>query len=198
MVEPHIEVGEPFPMVRVTDFEGRGRQTLVGFHLEQGESRLALFTDRGKELWSVRPGREVRTPLGRTYPHAYNLKWLGVLANPRPDGGRIVTVSTQGGSWVCAVEIWTPEGRRVAEYFHPGWLFAARIFDFDGDGREEILLGGVNNSFADAPEGDSGATLVVLDPLRVEGQGTAMPEDDRQITDCPPGKSKPFFFSRAS
>lgn len=184
--------GQELPFIHLLDFKNRGRQTLVGFRLEGGSSefRLALFGAGGKMAWSVRPGREIRTPLGRSYPHAYDLRWLGVLTKPRPDGGQIVSVSTQGGSWVCVVEVWTLEGKRVAEYFHPGWFFTMRIFDFDGDGREEILLGGVNNSFGDSGEGDQGATLVVLDPLRIEGQGTVLPDDDRQVAGLPTAKER--------
>jgi len=53
-------------------------------------------------------------------------------------------------------------GKVVGEYWHPGHLLHLAHVDLDGDGREELLLAGVNN-------GHHAATLVVFDPSNVSG-----------------------------
>lgn len=74
------------------------------------------------------------------------------------------------------------------------------IADMDGDGAEEILLAGVNNSYSEVIEEDGkdyGATLVVLDSRRMGGQGPVTGRDDRVIAGAAPAGEKAVLFVRA-
>jgi hypothetical protein len=96
----------------------------------------------------------------------------------------LVAGGHDGGSWVYQVAIFTAEGKLVADYIHPGWFFDMLIADINGDGVDEIILGGVNNGYR---EQNYGAALVVLDSRHVWGQGSVPPGDDRQARDRPSG-----------
>ncbi|PIQ63462.1 MAG: hypothetical protein COV99_02475 [Bacteroidetes bacterium CG12_big_fil_rev_8_21_14_0_65_60_17] len=54
--------------------------------------------------------------------------------------------------------------RPLATYHHPGAFYTLVSDDVDGDGYDELLLGGTNNSM-------DRAILAVLDPRRIEGMG---------------------------
>jgi len=55
-------------------------------------------------------------------------------------------------------------GRTIGVYHHPGAFFTLVSDDVDGDGYEELLLGGTNNSM-------DRAILAILDPRRIDGMG---------------------------
>ena len=130
-------------------------------------------------------GRAITTVPGTTILPRYVVGALGVLRKPRPDGGRIVVASNHATSWAQQVAILTADGRQVAEYWHPGWLRHMRITDLNGDGAEEIILGGVNNAYE---QQGYAATLVVLDPARVFGQGPVPLGNTRRIKDVADGQ----------
>jgi hypothetical protein len=65
-------------------------------------------------------------------------------------------------------------GKVVGEYWHPGHLIHLAQADLDGDGRKELLLGGVNN-------GNHQGTLVVLDPSKISGSATPKEMQDHQF-----------------
>jgi hypothetical protein len=37
------------------------------------------------------------------------------------------------------------EGHRIGEYWNPGYLWTLDVIDVDGDGQDEIVVGGINN-----------------------------------------------------
>jgi DNA-binding winged helix-turn-helix (wHTH) protein len=146
---------------------------------------LYCFRSDGSVAWTTRPGRTVTTAYGATVMSRYWPNTIRVLKRPRPDGGRIIVGSHHYFSWTQQVAVYTASGKQVAEYWHPGWLFKMAVADLDGDGVEEIILGGVNDGFRSL---GYEATIVVLDSRFVSGQG-AVPEDDlHQIKDVPPGR----------
>jgi len=55
------------------------------------------------------------------------------------------------------VVLLSTDGRVLREYWHSGVLTQIALADVDGDGKNEIVLGGVNNGYR-------AATLIVLDP----------------------------------
>jgi len=166
------------------DLDGDGRKELLfpyeNIDREGQPGVLYCFSSNGDKLWTHPVGRELRTVgTNRVYPANYTLVWIRVLKKQTPSGGVILVGGHRGGTSLFVVELLTKEGKRVGEYYHPGWLWAVETADLDGDGYDEILLGGVNNAYGIIGNGKHGTTLVVLDSKRVEGQGPVPAGDDR-------------------
>jgi hypothetical protein len=128
------------------------------------------FSHSGEVLWTHK--MDVNGLLnngGVPIPGSFTPRYVNVLNRARPDGGRIVVAGNRGGGGTYLVEILRPDGAPVARYLHHGWLEACMTHDVDGDGWDEIVLGGVNNAYAN--EFKYSATLVVLDSRSVAGQG---------------------------
>lgn len=159
-------------------------------------SGLYLYDHKGSMLWKrpIRPGRQVLMENGDVAANEFRFNVIGVLSQPRADGGRIVAGAHRGPGALYLVDIYTVDGRKVAEYFHPGWFFSMAFWDMDGDGIEEIMLGGVNNARGDASKGMYGATLVALDSSRVEGQGWSPVGDPRRVRGLRLGTEKAAVF----
>lgn len=189
----HFRFDEPrgvknaHPQVLFSDLGGDGKAEVLYnyFPIDQrtgevpdGGAELYCFSEDGTTLWTRKFGSAFITPAGRPYPAArYHLLVLGRLRKPRAHGGLIVAGGHHAGSWVFELALYTADGRKVGEYLHPGWLSTMLIADVNGDGADEVVLGGVNNGFGDH---DYGATLVVLDSRQFGGQGPVPPGDDRQ------------------
>lgn len=60
-------------------------------------------------------------------------------------------------------------GREQQSYWHPGQLEQVLIHDIDLDGKNEIVLGGINNAY-------ERACIAVLDPSHISGCGPTTPE----------------------
>jgi hypothetical protein len=60
-------------------------------------------------------------------------------------------------------------GRELQSYWNTGGLNMVLLQDLDGDGNLEIVLGGINNAYRRA-------SIVVLDPSRVDGCGPTLPQ----------------------
>ena len=70
----------------------------------------------------------------------------------------------------------------LREYWHSGYLDKFFVQDLDGDGRPEIILGGISN-------GSKAATLVVLGPNDFGG-ASVEENPDYQLLGFPPGVEK--------
>jgi hypothetical protein len=64
------------------------------------------------------------------------------------------------------------------EYWHPGRLHEIDRMDLDQDGSAEILLGGISN-------GETAATVVVLDPGRMNGRPKVSKFPRKALLDLP-------------
>ena len=73
-------------------------------------------------------------------------------------------------------------GTVLGEYWHSGQLSYGDLADLDGDGNQEILLGGMSNGY-------HAATLVVLDPHDLGG-ASLEENPDYQLQGFPPGREK--------
>ena len=89
------------------------------------------------------------------------------------------------------VAILSGDGKLLREYWHPGFFWDLAILDLDGDGTEEILLGGVNNARRTA-------TLVVLNPNEMEGAAAEPGKPRFEFQGFPRGRERARVFFHPS
>ena len=169
---------------KFVDLEGNGKISLL---LGVGDL-LYCFRSDGTLAWTRAPGRQTFTLQGQVLPAVYDISLVDSLEKPRRDGGRVVVGAHRGPGALYLVEVLTANGTKVAEYFHFGWFFALKIGSLGQSGHEDIFLAGVDDVTSN--EGKYGATLVVLDPERVEGQASTMTGPGRALKDVPPAHEK--------
>lgn len=146
-----------------------------------GIGPLVCYSSSGQELWRFVPDSIVRTPR-EEFPPPY---WTSVFAVAPlgPHGApRVLVISRHHLYYPVQVALLAPDGRVLREYWHAGHLREALIYDLDGDGRPEIILGGISN-------GGKAATLVVLDSDTFAGASTEQ-NPDYQLLGFPRGVEK--------
>ncbi len=173
----HLPHRRDYPEVVFSDCDGDDKDDVLFVYfpvdektleIPDGGAQLWCFGEDGKPLWQRKFGTAFTTPLGRTIPDArYQIRVLGRLKKPRADRGLIVAGGHRGGSLAFQVALYTSEGEQRGVYVHPGWVFSMVIVDLNSDGKEEIILGGVNGPYS---EHGYGATIVVLDSSKLTGQ----------------------------
>jgi hypothetical protein len=185
--------------------EGRLRRTWIGdvtgrsspgilfvaVPLSKNEvGRLYCFDSRGKRLWDFTPGdHPVVDGSGELLLPPYNSTSLHVFPAEKVSDGRIVLTSLHHLEQPTQVAALGYDGRLIGEYWHPGHLPYSAQADLDRDGREELLLAGVNN-------GNHAATLVVLDVRGIVGQVSPTEMNDIQygIRGMAPARQKRVVF----
>lgn len=156
------------PLIRDVDADGR-MEILFNFHPiphRKEAGRLICFSDTGKALWTFSYAAELSVGEREFIPlfFGHHLRWLQI------EGISMVLIVLRHATWypARAVLLEPSTGTVLAEYRHPGFIEALTLFDFDGDGVDELVLGGVNNP----GDGLGHPSLAVLDlPFRTQ-EGT--------------------------
>ena len=156
------------PRIWFADLEGKGHTSVLFSYLPAPDSQphsstLICYSDRGKEKWSWKPGRELPEltgDLGTFWTFS-----IGILEAQGKQPPRIVAVSNSNPWWggPAQVAVIDSNGSTVTEYWHSGGLHDLIVADLEGNGKQEIIATGVAHGY------DSQATLIVLDPERVSG-----------------------------
>lgn len=132
-------------------------------------------TGEDQPRWRFHAGGKILTNAdGTRFDDIYFINQYLVLTRRHRDGRRIVVSSNHYLSYPDQIAVLDSNGRVVSEYWHPGHLLAATLADLKGYGPDQIILGGVNDGFQQA-------TLVVLDPDDVRGQGMVRPGDPHRF-----------------
>lgn len=159
------------------DLSGDGERRLIFTENSENMGSVGTpvfcFRTNGDIAWQFLPGRPVSDRGGVMVP-PYWTNRVRVMIGKSAKDTRIVISSNHYADQPNQVAFLDVNGRVVAEYWHPGHLYYLEPKDLDGDGREELLLGGVNN-------GNHQATMVVLDPLKMSGVVTPKEMRDRQF-----------------
>ena len=144
----------------VADIDGDGRREVlfVAYPADgsQDTSTLYCFEESGAVRWRFHFGRERRVS-GRVFPNVYDGYLVGFVR--RGEKRYLVAHAIQQPNFPDQVVLLDPRtGSLLDEYWHPGRVYAVKLFDLDGDGTEELLLGAANNP----DQGLGHAALIVL------------------------------------
>jgi len=155
----------PLPCLILKDINGDG-DTEVLFapktNAEQtGTGRLFCLDSKGKELWRFDAGKELNCG-EEVFSPDYRIP--GFICHDMDGDGRLETLvfAFQKPDWPCQMAILDPSGRKLGEYWNSGYLRYPVFHDINADGREELIVVGVNNEYG-------GGVLVVFDTRRISG-----------------------------
>jgi hypothetical protein len=168
------------------DLDGdRGVETLFLYHptsRDPAGTSLICFGEDGREKWRFSSGKAVSDRKG-TYSRNYVISSF-LVRDIAGTGSRQVLISSHHVSGhPNQFVLLSNKGEVQGEYWHSGHLPELNVADVDGDGRQEILLAGVNDGYRQA-------TLIVLDPKRVSGASVQRSEDTSQLQGFAPAAEK--------
>jgi hypothetical protein len=128
---------------------------------QTGEGRLYCYDRKGTELWKFHGGKELRCG-GKVFSPDYRI--AGFYCHDMDGDGRLETFveSLQAPDWPCQLAVLDASGKTIGEFWNAGYLRQLAFHDPDGDGREELIVVGVNNEY-------KGGCLVVFDTRRISG-----------------------------
>lgn len=127
---------------------------------ESGE-KVLCFDERGKVIWSFIPGRAVRFG-DYLISEDFCVRLLRVVDLNQDGYLETVIIACHKVHFPSRVVVLDFQGKIMGEYWNIGHLNCVEIADLDNDGFQEIILGGVNNSYRKA-------CLLVLDIRKMSG-----------------------------
>jgi hypothetical protein len=157
-----------------------GVETLfVSWPENRGETGTTMhcFSEQGAEKWRFTAGRAVSDAMTDFSPGYFIERFL-VLKDPGEIHPRIYVTSHHHSFYPNQVAVLDHQGKVLAEYWHSGHLPYVAAADMDGDGIQDLILGGVNNGY-------KAATVVVLDSRNVSGASVQPGGDPRRLGRIP-------------
>src|SRR5205823_3383201 len=150
----------------LVDLNGNGPRELLFLYWHRDvdgplSSTLLAFSEKGRILWQYYPIGQIADAKQQYSPY-YVIDRFAVLPNRKGRGPLVIATSHHSVSYPCQVVSLDHAGRVVGQYWHSGHLYHIGLIDLDGDGVEEVVLGGVNVGYHQA-------TLIALDPWRLAG-----------------------------
>jgi len=156
---------DSFPSLVITDIDGDGGNEVLFAPKRNGEqtgmSWLICLDRNKKERWRFEAGRELKCG-ERTFSPDYRI--TGFVCRDLNGDGQLETLvfAYHKPDWPCQMAVLDSSGRMVGEYWNAGYLSYPAFGDIDGDGREELVVVGVNNEY-------KGGCLIVFDTRRISG-----------------------------
>lgn len=159
------ESGNLLPVIAIRDIDADGDVEVV-FALRRvsdqtGEGILFCFDRRGKEVWRFEAGREL-TCKAKIFTPDYRI--AGFYLHDVDGDGRLETLveSFQAPDWPCQLALLDSAGKTISEFWNAGYMREMAYADVNGDGREELIVCGVNNEY-------KGGCIAVFDPKNMSG-----------------------------
>jgi len=161
----HSDQANILPSLVMKDINGDG-DTEVLFALARisnrtGEGTLFCYDRKGRELWRFRTDREL---VCKTKVHSPDYRIGGFHTRDLDGDGRreILVESFQSPDWPCQLAVLDSSGKMIGEFWNAGYLRELKYHDINGDGREELIVCGVNNEY-------QGGCLIVFDTRDIRG-----------------------------
>ncbi len=174
------------PSLIIKDINGDGRNEVL-FAIQKrddsfGEGDLYCYGSSGKEIWHFKAGKEMVFG-GRTFSADYRIYGFG-LHDFNGDGRQeIAVISYHYPQWPCQLAMLDCGGKRTGEFWNSGYLTDICYQDLDGDGREEMIVSGVNNQY--------GGCLIVFGPAQIAG---CSPQSGEFKSDTLPRGSEKYYI----
>ena len=155
---------------------------------QKNGSVLICFSEKGQEKWRFVPGTAISTA-NYTLKPPFLIGAFLVAPLGKDRTKRVLVTSHHLARYPNQFVALSSGGRVLGEYWHSGHFTHMDLADLDGDGAEEVLLGGISNGY-------QAATLVVLDPLNLGG-ASLEENPEYQLEGLGPGKEKArLLFAR--
>ncbi len=154
-----------FPSIIIKDINGDGDGEVLFTPKRAasmtGVSSLFCLDGTGHEIWRFDAGRELKCG-GKIFSPDYRI--VGFICHDMDGDGRLETLvfAYQDPDWPCQMAVLDTAGRMVGEYWNSGQFKYPAFADINGDGREELIVVGVNNEY-------KGGCLIVFDTRRISG-----------------------------
>ena len=161
----HPDQGNILPSLVMKDINGDGDvEVLFALKRERdqtGEGTLFCYDRLGTELWTFPGGRELSCG---PKLHSPDYRIAGFYVHDIDGDGKLETVveSFQAPDWPCQLALLDANGKMIGEFWNAGYLRDLVYQDIDGDGREELIVCGVNNEY-------KGGCLIVFDTRNIAG-----------------------------
>jgi len=128
---------------------------------QTGEGHLYCYDRKGAELWSFRAGKELRGG-GKVFSPDYRIAGFHVHDLDGDGTQETIVEAFQAPDWPCQLAVLDSRGKMIGEFWNAGYLRDVAYQDLDGDGREELIVVGVNNEYR-------GGCLIVFDTRKISG-----------------------------
>lgn len=152
------------PCIIIQDFDNNKlSEVLFGIKSpgEINEGEIFYFNHAGKREWSIELGKELS--LGsHTYHKTYALKGFFTRDIDNDGDLEIFVISRHRDEHPTQLLVLDHEGTKIGEYWNAGRLIDYEFADLNRDGKEELLLVGVNNEYGKG-------VLIVFDVRNIEG-----------------------------
>ena len=146
----------------IADVDGDGRSEVLFVHqpIDSRSPNTRILCSDGQTGWSERWAVGLGTSMSFG-DRTFKMTRGEILGVTNAGGHPIVVAYVQDFRWYPSQVVFVDgrDGSLIGEYWHPGFILAHEFIDIDGDGDDELLLGGINN-----PDSGIGhAALIVLE-----------------------------------
>ncbi len=128
---------------------------------EFGEGKLICFNYKGQILWEIETGRELKFGQ-KVYSRDYRIFGFEVCDIDHDERLETVVISEQFPYFPTQLVVLSSNGEKIGEYWNSGRLIDFVCADIDEDGKQELIVAGMNNEYARP-------SLIVFDTLSIRG-----------------------------
>lgn len=147
---------------------------------------LRCLSGDGSPLWTYRPGQALPYP-NEKIDDVWRIDFF-LLEDLDRDGRPEIVVNAHHHMFYPAkVAVLRSSGQIVGEYCNSGLVDRVCLWDMDGDGRKELLCGGINNGY-------NQAVLFVLDPREPTGSSPQPDTPEYRCPSLPQGREKFYLL----